>query len=120
MDGSSKQFDPSVEYYPPSLLRKHIVSSEDSKKESKATSPPTISINWTPDFELFQRRKALLTPLPEENLLPQGWPQQLTGPLVWGQTLDPEEFIVDLEDVDVDEVKAALSHFRGRLNTLLP
>jgi hypothetical protein len=113
---SKSKFNPAVDYYPPSLLRRRGISLRDINKDHGSTTGfhQTADINWTPDFKGFKQRTAALLHTPREQTLPEGWPQKLPGPLAWrASDLDPHDFMVQLDTNEVKEIETALSHFKG-------
>jgi len=113
---SKSKFNSAVDYYPPSLLRRHGISLCNINREHGSTTGllHTADINWTPDFKEFKQRTDALLHTPREQTLPEGWPQKLLGPLAWRAIdLDPHDFMVQLDTNEVKEIETALSHFNG-------
>ncbi|KAH8819832.1 hypothetical protein F5884DRAFT_27374 [Xylogone sp. PMI_703] len=73
-------------------------------------------ISYHPDFEKFQlRTQRLSIQRPSNSGLPQGFPAQLTGPLVWeGKDFtDDRQWTLSLTESQLDEIHSALEHFKG-------
>lgn len=87
-----------------------------STSAARVAGPPgQPDIEYRPDFEKYQARTARR--LAEGNLqktLPEGFPQNLTGDLVWeGETLaDTYDWTYVLSEEQLDEIEAALKHFK--------
>jgi hypothetical protein len=71
-------------------------------------------ISYHPDFEKYQLRTERLKPLRASNGLPLGFPEQLTGPLVWeGKDFTNEkEWTFSLTESHLEEIHNALQHFK--------
>lgn len=75
-------------------------------------------IQYAPDFEKYQARTKLR--LQSQDLpttLPDGFPSQLTGGLVWeGKTLkDKYNWTYELNSTEVQEIEEGLAHFKGMI-----
>ncbi|KAI1659459.1 Clavaminate synthase-like protein [Daldinia decipiens] len=83
----------------------------------KAPAPPgQPDISYAPDYDKWQARAARR--LKEGNLpttLPEGFPVQLKGDLVWeGETVaDTYDWTYVLSDEQLDEIDRAVDHFKG-------
>ncbi|KAI0407889.1 Clavaminate synthase-like protein [Xylaria palmicola] len=84
--------------------------------ESSEAQLPTAEIDWVPDMATFQRRTAKRMSLlgPDAATLPKGWPKAMEHPLVWTESdLCKEDYIFNLDTVDIAEIKEALSRLKG-------
>lgn len=83
-----------------------------------AEAPPRQpDINYAPDYDKWQARAARRVAaggLPTR--VPEGFPEQLTGDLVWeGETLaDTYDWTYVLSFEQLAEIDAALAHFKCR------
>lgn len=83
-----------------------------------AEAPPRQpDINYAPDYDKWQARAARRVAaggLPTR--VPEGFPEQLTGDLVWeGETLaDTYDWTYVLSPEQLAEIDAALAHFKCR------
>lgn len=73
-------------------------------------------IQYAPNLEKYQARTKLR--LQSQDLpttLPDGFPSQLTGDLVWeGETLkDKYNWTYELNSAEVQEIEDGLAHFKG-------
>lgn len=73
-------------------------------------------ISYRPNFEAYQVRSQVRQNT--KNLpttLPAGFPHQLVSPLVWeGKEVEARsDWIVELTEAQLDEIDAALKHFKG-------
>ncbi|KAL3421230.1 hypothetical protein PVAG01_07675 [Phlyctema vagabunda] len=78
-------------------------------------------ITYHPDLQNYQQRTERLKKLrTSDERLPEGFPAQLTGPLVWeGQDYkDESQWTLVLNESQVEEIHQALLHFKG-LNKIL-
>lgn len=78
-------------------------------------APGQPDIAYAPDFEKYQARTARR--LAEGNIqktLPERFPKELTGDLVWeGETLaDAYDWTYVLSDEQLEEIETALQHFK--------
>jgi len=74
-------------------------------------------ISYHPDFEKYRLRTERLKAIrPPNSGLPAGFPEQLTGPLVWGKKdfLDEREWTFSLNESHLEEIQNALQHFKCR------
>ena len=74
-------------------------------------------ISYHPDFEKYQLRSERLKAVRAPNSdLPAGFPEQLTGPLVWEEKdfLDKREWTFSLNESHLEEIQNALQHFKYR------
>jgi len=112
----SAMMDSTVDYYPPSLLRMYGLSSIPKARDSTPGLAAT-DIGWVPDLQQYEERAArAFTGIAESKTLPSGWPNQLSGPLVWSGS-DPdgvEENRYDLSNAQIHEIKEALVHVKCR------
>jgi hypothetical protein len=72
-------------------------------------------ISYHPDFEKYQLRTERLKALrPPNSGPPQGFPDQLIGPLVWeGKDFtDEKEWTFSLNESQLEEIHKALIHFK--------
>ena len=81
-----------------------------------AGPPGQPDISYAPNLEKYQARTA--SRLAEGNLpktLPEGFPSKLQGDLVWeGETLaETYDWTYVLSEEQLDEIEAALRHFKG-------
>ena len=79
-------------------------------------------ISYHPDFEKYQLRTERLKPFrKEKSSLPPGFPQQLTGPLVWeGKDFtDEKQWTFSLIEEHLEEIHNALQHFKCKLSHFL-
>lgn len=89
----------------------------DAYKPRPAEEDPAKT--WNPDPRAYYRRKVqqqavASVPVP----LPQGFPEAVDGKcsLVWsGQELTENEYVSQLRPEDINEIEAALKHFKGKL-----
>lgn len=83
-----------------------------------AQAPPRQpDINYAPDYDKWQARAARRVAaggLPSK--VPEGFPEQLTGDLVWeGETVaDTYDWTYVLSPEQLAEIDAALAHFKCR------
>ncbi|MBE3044996.1 hypothetical protein IMZ48_21040 [Candidatus Bathyarchaeota archaeon] len=82
-----------------------------------AGPPGQPDIAYAPDFEKYQARTARR--FAEEKLattLPEGFPSELRGDLVWeGKTLaETYDWTYVLSEDQLEEIEDALKHFKGR------
>jgi hypothetical protein len=109
------QFNPELDYYPPSLRRKYGLK-EYVPSENHVTRATSADIGWIPDFAKFRERT---TARPQadrfENILPEGWPRLLDHPLVWsGDNLQKEQYVYELSPSQNMEIHSALSRLKGK------
>jgi hypothetical protein len=72
-------------------------------------------ISYHPDLENFHSRTERLKPLRSPNpTLPDGFPQELTSPLVWeGKAfIDEREWTFSLSETQLQEINNALIYFK--------
>lgn len=87
-----------------------------STAAARVAGPPgQPDIAYAPDFEKYQARTARR--LAEGNIqktLPERFPKELTGDLVWeGETLaDAYDWTYVLSDEQLEEIETALQHFK--------
>lgn len=83
--------------------------------------PVQPDIQYAPDYQKFQARTARRVQEPGlPKSLPEGLPQKFTSDMVWeGATLANEyNWTYALTTEQLDELDAALAHFRGRMDCL--
>lgn len=107
------------EYFPQSLREKYLLSEKiEQFKLSKDAKP--ANIGWEPSWEEFQR---LSQKRQAENVLeqavPQGWPDQVHGPLVWqtGDFTEESKYVIELSSDDKAEVIEAIASWRSKYET---
>jgi hypothetical protein len=74
-------------------------------------------IQWNPSFEKYSERVRMLGKLkiPRPTSVPEGYPEVIKAPWVWeGSDFQNEDYVLQLDTKDVDEVNTALAHFKGR------
>jgi hypothetical protein len=117
------QFDPELDYYPPSLRRKHGLK-EFVPNENLITGATSADIGWIPDFAKFRERTATRSQTDRfDDILPEGWPRLLDHPLVWsGDDLQKEQYVYELSPSQKLEIHSALSRLKGTClsNVLVP
>ncbi|KAJ1327397.1 TauD/TfdA family dioxygenase [Microdochium nivale] len=103
-------------YYTQGLRRRYQL---DSLKSEQATTvaaiDPPADIGYDVDEEAFKRRWAKTTADEHRaTTVPDGWPQQLDGPLVWDAAdfHNEDEFVYQLTDTDNAEIRGALEFFK--------
>lgn len=87
------------------------------------TRPVQPDIQYHPDYEKYQART--LRRKQSEDLqttLPDGFPPQLDSPLVWeGKDIEKrDDWIYHLSDAQLDEIDAALAHFKCKIDHVPP
>lgn len=114
MSGLLSQFDPELDYYPPSLRRKHGLK-EFVPNENLITGATSADIGWIPDFAKFRERTAARSRTDRfDDILPEGWPRSLDHPLVWsGDDLKEEQYVYELSPSQKLEIYSALSRLKG-------
>ena len=100
----------------PSSSMTTTVTSLSTDAARVAGPPGQPDIAYAPDFEKYQARTARR--LAEGNLprtLPDGFPSELSGDLVWdGKTLEQtHDWTYVLSEAQLDEIESALKHFKG-------
>ena len=118
MTSNDRAFNPTVEYYPPTIQAKYGIEPFDDGDELFSLEDPSADIGWAPDLEKFQKRTAeRLKDMGQSkwiSQLPNGWPRALDHPLAWkGTELQPDDYVHELGVNDVGEIEAALSGFKG-------
>ena len=76
-------------------------------------------IQYAPDFEKYQARGKLR--LQSETLpktVPDGFPEKLSGDMVWdGKDLkDRYNWTYELSDAEIEEIEGGLAHFKCKLS----
>jgi len=71
-------------------------------------------ISYHPDFEKYKLRTERLKAFRPDSGLPPGFPEQLTGPLVWeGKDFtDEKDWTFSLTDAHLEEIHNALQKFK--------
>lgn len=91
--------------------RPHLSSHSTMSVTATQTQP---DISYHPDFEKYQLRSARIkAQLPSDSELLQGFPEQLTGPIVWeGEDFENEDdWTLALNAEQLEEIHGALEHF---------
>lgn len=77
-------------------------------------------IEWHPSFSTYQARVARLAQSADSRPteLPEAFPAQIKSPRAWtgSDFADPELFLVRLSTEDIEELRAALAHFKSHLS----
>jgi len=81
-------------------------------------------IEYHPNYEKYVRRRAhrlIEQPNLPETPLPEGFPQQLRGPIVWeGDDWENEaQWVYTLSEDELKEINDALAHFQRRCTSIL-
>lgn len=88
---------------------------------SKPVTRPDIE--WLPNYDTYQARVARLAQsrCDRPKTLPEGFPARVSSPRAWtgSDFSDPENYLVHLSFADVEEIKAALEHFKSTSETRL-
>lgn len=89
-----------------------------------ATQTQTLAhqpdISYHPDFQKYQLRSERIRPPNASNSkLPEGFPQYLTGPLVWEglDWTDERQWTLVLSQQDREEIDGALKKFKCELKS---
>jgi len=75
-------------------------------------------ISYHPDFQKFQlRTERLKATRKADSSLPPGFPEQLTGPLVWeGEDFtDEKQWTFSLTEAHLEDIHNALQHFKCKI-----
>lgn len=112
-----------ADFFPSSLLKRRgsqSIPPSTPLSECSTAENTTTCIDWVPDSTLFEQRVADLASRSGERTaqLPNDWPYQLTGSLVWsGNELKNEEYIYQLSSADVQEIECALHAVKGKVES---
>jgi hypothetical protein len=101
-------------FYPRSLCQRYRADQLNVSVTKKVLDPARIG--WQPDYEIYLAREAArlrvgcLT-----TSLPDGFPREMKGDLVWSGThkIEEEQYTFQLQDFQKAEVEHALKHFKG-------
>ncbi len=75
-------------------------------------------IGWQPDYETYLAREAARLRVGGfSTSLPDAFPREMRGELVWSGTrnIDEAQYTFHLQDFQKTEVYEALKHFKGRI-----
>ncbi|RDI78681.1 hypothetical protein Vi05172_g11250 [Venturia inaequalis] len=79
-------------------------------------------IEWNPSFATFQSRVEMLSKLrlPRPQSLPSGLPEAIQAPWAWdgSEYQHCEDYVLQLEKGDIQEIESALKHFKGLIGRL--
>ncbi len=101
-------------FYPKGLCQRYRADQINVSVTKEVLDPARIG--WHPDYETYLAREvARLRAGGLPKHLPDGFPRQLKGDLVWSGTGGSEEsqYVYQLQDFQKAEVESALQHFKG-------
>ena len=101
-------------YYAPSLRQKYALGI--TERMNLQLESISADIGHVPDFEKYQRRRESRLALPNlPSKVPRGWPEQIRCKMAWKGTdlVSEEQFIHDLSEEEISEIKTALRTFQG-------
>ena len=116
-DPSTWDFNQAGKPYYSDGLRKRFQL--DALQRPQLVVKPSVNyanISYEPnEAEYLERVKNRLKTAVLSTEVPQGWPTQLSGPLVWttDDFQNENEFVYHLSDADKAEIVDALTHFKG-------
>ncbi|EFX00433.1 taurine catabolism dioxygenase family protein [Grosmannia clavigera kw1407] len=107
-------FDPSVDYYPPSIRQKYGLGDFDNVKSPPAEAVPSADIEWLPDYLKFvERIEAHVRDVDSNGAGSKCRAVGLDSPLAWsGRELQLQDNIVPLDEADVQEIQSAMEFFK--------
>jgi hypothetical protein len=103
-------------FYPRSLCQRYRDHQLNVSLTKDALDPARIG--WQPDYETYLAREAARHRVGEfSTTLPDGFPQEIRGDLVWSGTrnIDEAQYTFHLQDFQKTEIYDALQHFKGRI-----
>jgi hypothetical protein len=118
MDPATSTSEAPEEYYSQGLRAKFMI--DGVRAELKAAEPGTYAdIHYEVDQARYlARSEARVKAGGLPTNVPEGWPTELKGPLVWSSTDYPDDgddsqFVYRLTAEDKAEILEALKHFKG-------
>jgi hypothetical protein len=103
-------------FYPRSLCQRYRDHQLNVTVTKEALDPS--SIGWQPDYEKYLAREAAKHRVGGfSTSLPDGFPREMRGDLVWSGTrdIDEDQHTFHLQDFQKTEVHEALKYFKGRI-----
>jgi hypothetical protein len=113
-DGASSSPD-ALPFYPRSLCQRYRDHQLNGSVTKEVLDPSNIG--WQPEYETYLAREAARLRVGGfPTSLPDGFPREMRGDLVWSGTRNIEEaqYTFYLQDFQKTEVYEALNHFKGR------
>lgn len=100
-------------------------SLDAAKAAIASPKEPYADIGYSVDEAAFRRRSAArLAAGRLPTSVPDGWPTQLEGPLVWTAAdfneVEESAYVCLLTDEDKQEISRALNAFKGGIRTMTP
>ena len=115
---TSDEAGPSLDvlpFYPRSLCQRYRADELKVPATKEVLDPARIG--WQPDYEAYLTREAARLRVGGlSTSLPDGFPREMRGNLVWSGThnIEGAQYTFQLQDFQVAEVEQALKHFKGR------
>ncbi|KAI1506263.1 hypothetical protein F5X99DRAFT_404313 [Biscogniauxia marginata] len=104
------------DYYSQGLRKRFLLDGVKSAKAKEPRNTETVAdISYDVDEKAFLRRcEASLAAGGLPTSVPEGWPVELDGPLVWSNDdfQDESEYVYLLTDADKAEIQCALEYFK--------
>jgi hypothetical protein len=103
-------------FYPKSLCQRYRDQNLNVSAPKEVLDPGRIG--WQPDYETYLARNAARLRVGGFSAsLPDGFPEEMKGDLVWSGThnIDEARYTFHLQDFQKTEVYEALQHFKGRI-----
>jgi hypothetical protein len=107
-------------FYPRSLCQRYRADQLNVSVTKEVLDPARIG--WQPDYETYLAREAARLRVGGlSTSLPDGFPREMRGDLVWSGTCYIEEiqYTFQLQDFQRAEVEQALKHFKGRIRNFI-